>query len=497
MKSHIASRISQIKMAKAVRIVSVNKDKSYQFDGKSLEKILLANEDLKNRKIVPISVSGAMRTGKSFILNYSLRFLKAQYITHDISNWLGDREEPLKGFEWRGDSNRVTCGILMWSEVFLHDSPALGKIAIVLMDTQGLFDNQTTLQGNSVIFALSSMVVSMQIYNVMNNLNENDLQLMQLFAEYGKAALESTSSKPFQKLKILVRDWNPNNGLPLGAKGGRELIDKRMDGDASLKSVREDIYASFEDLDGFLMRHPGDGLSDHSDFDGRIAYLHQIFVANLKEFIESVLKPEKLVPKQMHGEIVTVAEYVNNFKFYAKFFSENELPAAENFMVAMANNNALNAMNAAVEQYRDEMRNQPENIGSLQKLDEVQLKVKEKVLSRFDERTKFGKKFAETYRVQLLELLQNIYKEIHKKTKEVLDKKKVPITPEEFIQEVMNPLEWMFKAIFTSIGKLFSFVGDFIRSSAEGVANFVIDVGKKIADEIGNKISSIFKSIFK
>lgn len=33
-------------------------------------------------------------------------------------NWLGQDEEPLTGFSWRGGSEPETTGIQLWSEVF-------------------------------------------------------------------------------------------------------------------------------------------------------------------------------------------------------------------------------------------------------------------------------------------------------------------------------------------------------------------------------------------
>lgn len=39
-------------------------------------------------------------------------------------DWVGDYNEPLTGFSWRGGSERETTGIQIWSEVFLinkHD----------------------------------------------------------------------------------------------------------------------------------------------------------------------------------------------------------------------------------------------------------------------------------------------------------------------------------------------------------------------------------------
>lgn len=134
-------------MATAIRIVSVNNDQ-IQLEEKSLEKILL-----KSRKIVPISIIGPMRTGKSFMLNYFLQYLRAQYVSYNISKWLGDKNEPLKGFKLSANVDRATDGIMMWSEVFLYDSPEHGKLAIVLMETQGLHHhNKKNLKENSGLF---------------------------------------------------------------------------------------------------------------------------------------------------------------------------------------------------------------------------------------------------------------------------------------------------------------------------------------------------------
>lgn len=114
------------------------------------------------------------------MLDFFLRYLNARYVKMDATNWLGDPNTPLKGFSWRGGSDKNTSGILIWSEVFLYDSPTGEKIAIILMDTQGVFDNESTVKDNTVIFALSTMVSSVQIYNVQNNIQEDDLQHLQV-----------------------------------------------------------------------------------------------------------------------------------------------------------------------------------------------------------------------------------------------------------------------------------------------------------------------------
>lgn len=90
---------------------------------------------------------------------------------------MGDENEPLKGFSWRPGSRRDTTGIILWSDVFLHTVPTTGeKIAIIIMDTQGLFDNQTSPAGNARIFSLGTLISSMQMLNLMQLVQEDQLQ---------------------------------------------------------------------------------------------------------------------------------------------------------------------------------------------------------------------------------------------------------------------------------------------------------------------------------
>jgi len=111
-----------------------------------------------------------------------------------MDGWLGKDEDPLTGFSWRGGSDRVTTGIYMWSDIFLHDYPNGRKVAIILLDTQGTFDSLSTVKDCATVFALSTMLSSVQIYNLSQNIQEDDLQHLQLFTEYGRLALADTGN---------------------------------------------------------------------------------------------------------------------------------------------------------------------------------------------------------------------------------------------------------------------------------------------------------------
>lgn len=54
-------------------------------------------------------------------------------------DWVGDYNEPLTGFSWRGGSERETTGIQIWSEVFLVDKPDGTKVCVCLCCCQLIF----------------------------------------------------------------------------------------------------------------------------------------------------------------------------------------------------------------------------------------------------------------------------------------------------------------------------------------------------------------------
>lgn len=59
----------------AVQIVTVNReDHSFDLDTKALEQILLTPE-VRDMEVVVLSVAGAFRKGKSFLLDFMLRYM--------------------------------------------------------------------------------------------------------------------------------------------------------------------------------------------------------------------------------------------------------------------------------------------------------------------------------------------------------------------------------------------------------------------------------------
>jgi len=161
-----------------------------------------------------VSVVGAFRTGKSFLLSWFLRYLNATSIPApeppaDGTPWYksGGKLSEGEKFEWRGGEVRHTTGIWMWSKPFLRKLADGSTVAMILVDTQGMFDHETTMGLTAAIFGLSTLLSSYQIYNVSGRIQEDHLQQLALFAEYGRMALNTDhdvsaasggKTKPFQ-----------------------------------------------------------------------------------------------------------------------------------------------------------------------------------------------------------------------------------------------------------------------------------------------------------
>ena len=121
------------------------------------------------------------------------------------------------GFSWRGGVKTDTSGILIWSEPFILRDSDGEEVAVILMDTEGIFDTTSTTANCATIFALSSLVssinvgpprccagvisnscISLQIYNVSQMVREIDLQSIRTFTEYGRMAVDQGGEAPFQ-----------------------------------------------------------------------------------------------------------------------------------------------------------------------------------------------------------------------------------------------------------------------------------------------------------
>ncbi|KAI4899256.1 hypothetical protein NFI96_012205 [Prochilodus magdalenae] len=350
-----------------VQIVVADEDAhEFTLDEEALERILL-QEHVRDLNVVVVSVAGAFRKGKSFLLDFMLRYMYHQlhcrtnpcWLLQKSDMWLGGNDEPLTGFTWRGGCERETTGILAWSEVFVVKKPDGSKVAVLLIDTQGAFDSQSTIKDCATLFALSTMTSSVQVYNLSQNVQEDDLQHLQLFTEYGRLAMEEIYLKPFQSLMFLIRDWSYPYEHAYGLEGGNMFLEKRLqvkqNQHEELQNVRKHIHSCFSNINCFLLPHPGLKVATNPHFDGRLKDIDDEFKKELVNLIPLLLAPENLVEKEIGGSKVTCRDLVQYFKAYMKIYQGEELPHPKSMLQATAEANNLAAVAGAKDIYNKSM----------------------------------------------------------------------------------------------------------------------------------------------
>ena len=150
-------------------------DHLYKLDEQKLEKLLL-NPKIQNMPVSLISINGAFRKGKSFFMSFLIDYLK----NDEKVDW-DNENKIIDGFKFKSGTKRQTNGIHIWSRAFIKEREDGKKIAFLLIDTQGLFDTKSTIKESANIFALTILTSSTFIYNLHQQIQEDDLHNLLVF----------------------------------------------------------------------------------------------------------------------------------------------------------------------------------------------------------------------------------------------------------------------------------------------------------------------------
>lgn len=288
-----------------VQIVHPTVCSGYQLHKEALRNILHA-DNVKDKPVVLISAAGLLRTGKSFLLNFFLQYLRSSR----KEDWLWDRHVAVEGFSWRSGSERDTTGIWLWNEPFLVKRSQGDEVAVLLMDTHGMSDSDTAVQDYMKMFLFSALISSVQIYNITHNIQEDDLQRLQMCVESGRMALGKGGIETlFQRLVLVVRDWSFSSEAPYGEEGGTKMLNQRLKAydkqPTERKSLRESIRSAFSAFDCFLLPHPGIQVATAISAEGPTLKLEKDFRDSIEVLVRSVLNPDSLSLKIHRGQEIT------------------------------------------------------------------------------------------------------------------------------------------------------------------------------------------------
>jgi atlastin len=257
----------------------------------------------------------------------------------------------------------------MWSQPHFVKDDNGENLAVLLVDSQGMFDNETTMSLTTSIFGLSTLLSSYQIYNVDKRIQEDNLQQLALFSEYARLAVEAGNAaevektlndKPFQTMEFLVRDWQhfdeEENYDQMEKEMGEYLDQVIAEREAKdLQETREQILACFEKISCFGLSHPGLDVPKKT-FQGEVSKMDKNFLNLLDRYCQRVFSVDNLKPKVIHGRKVTAVELGSYIKAYAEMFASGaSFPEASTMLEATATANNTNAVNLAVAQYKEYM----------------------------------------------------------------------------------------------------------------------------------------------
>lgn len=325
---------------KAVPIIKLGSSNKFEMDKNALNEILSKGND-EDCEIAVISIAGAFRLGKSFLLNFFVHYLDSiTNLGKDESSLLNDMEHIVTGFHWKRSTERITSGILIWSEIFYYTMKFGKKIGILLMDTQGIFDTNTSIGDNVTVFALSNLLASVQMYNLSDQIQENNLKHLELFVNYGILALDSnrnSSEKPFQQMMFLIRDWRNTDDYQYGEIGGTKYVENTLKikdlQKAELKTLRTQLIPCFEKINGFLLPPPGKnatGAKSGYIFEGKLGDLQPKFREGVKELLHSVVSKKNIRVKKINGKNITIKDFKHLFYAYWNIFEGENMPQIPN-----------------------------------------------------------------------------------------------------------------------------------------------------------------------
>jgi len=378
-------------------------------------------------KVSVVGVMGAFRTGKSFLLDLMLRYLK--YDGAKVNNgetectvpeWILQREVPewaiecgsslnegregndsqeKEGFVWRPGMEKCTQGVWVWSEAFVRKAGD-EDVAVLLMDTQGAWDAQMTKEQSATVFGLTTLMTSRLIYNVSKQIQQDKIDNLLYFTDFAQAALRAKGDlsesrrdamRPFQTLEFLVRDW-PHFAQDEKLDSGREMMVKHLgqylDQSEDTSSV-ESLRAMFSDIDVWCLPHPSLQIERQS-WDGDLSVVEAEFWRFLNTYMTKIFSAEQLRANTTLGEPVTVDTFCSVLVEFTRAFRD-AAPQAKTFAQAMETSTSLLARDVALKLFKRSMRQRMDKGAmSMEDFDKLAFDTAKMVQIEFSSRALFG-----------------------------------------------------------------------------------------------------------
>jgi len=381
-----------------------------------------------------ISVMGAYRTGKSFLLGFLLRFLRKKLalqeemrraakkdvdeeelvdVLDDISkedqeesneplpimdNYLdlkgklyAEREESWKfgeddsdknklppwvhevnkshlpqndgkGFAWKPGQKRCTQGIWLWSKPFVFPDKNGRRIAVLLMDTQGAWDDTMTRAQSATIFGMTALLSSKLVYNIQNRIGEADFDNLDYITTFTQTVCNDLPGRecPFGHLQVMVRDWvSYEEGWTMDEC--KQQMKDHLEDHLNIENVPQDqkdkvkrLREVFKSVSCFGLCNPGKKVTG-TKYDGSLDVVDNDFFQLLDEFTCTFFAEDFPQPSAPLGCEITAEGFKRIVLNFAKTFQDQSEELAIGLREAFVNVNLMSARDNILKKFKDRL----------------------------------------------------------------------------------------------------------------------------------------------
>jgi atlastin len=320
---------------RSVQIIRIEGSK-FIFNYDIFQNIIEADMNMccRDLPVAVVIINGALRTGKSFFSNFIIRHLMRLN-----KNEKDDSNDMLKDyFTSRRGSDVQTLGVWALNKIFIYNG-----MAVVLMDTQGIFDQELNQAMTIALISLSTIVSSYQIYNLDKRIQEDHLCNMAYFSAYSSLISNTNNTKIGQTLCLLVRDWQhyENNFDIDKCVFESEIYKEDFLCAVNTKSetkfnltdpvkleTRKKIFNTYDNVVVRLCPHPGYIITE-GKFSGKLSEIRDDFKIHVDHIIKEMLN--NVQPKRITGQqILLCKELPKYMKEYVLLYEnvKESLPEA-------------------------------------------------------------------------------------------------------------------------------------------------------------------------
>lgn len=114
-------------------------------------------------------------------------------------------------------------------------------------------------------------------------------------------------------MEFIIRDFKTSDEYQLGAQGGEKYLNEFLKGNDNLdkekKEMREVLVDCFEEINCFLLPHPGLKVAERGSFRGLVKDIKPAFRDEVKYMVNTLLNPTTLKPKVVNGKEITCRRF--------------------------------------------------------------------------------------------------------------------------------------------------------------------------------------------